>query len=288
MRHSLIRVFMRSAAILLMSPAAWAQLPAPPPPDAHGPTMVYEEATPGVPVAEGPVGFVSFEMGLGGSVMKGAPYSAQTSVETTQVLADGNRINRKTTGSIYRDSAGRTRREETLPAIGPFAASRNAPHVIFLNDPVAGVHYALEPDQKIARKMTPPPSKADFIKEFKKELPSGDHFYAPAHGEVTTESLGTQAIEGVAVEGTRSTRTIPVGEIGNEKPIVVVVEKWYSPDLQTTVMVTRSDPRIGTMVYKLTSINRAEPASTLFEVPADYTVKEGGPMGLRIERHLQH
>jgi hypothetical protein len=57
--------------------------------------------------------------------------------------------------------------------------------------------------------------------------------------------------------------------------------------LQTTVMVTRSDPRVGTMVYKLTSINRAEPASTLFEVPADYTVKEGGPMGLRIERHLQ-
>lgn len=284
MRHSLIRVFMRSATILLMSPAAWAQLPAPLPPDAHGPTMVYEEATPGVPVAEGPVGFVSFEMGLGGSVIKGAPYSAQTSVETTQVLADGNRINRKTTGSIYRDSAGRTRREETLPAIGPFAASGNAPHVIFLNDPVAGVHYALEPDQKIARKMTPPPSQADFIKE----LPPRKYVYAPAHDEVATESLGTQTIEGVAAEGTCTTRTIPAGEIGNEKPITVVVEKWYSPDLQTTVMVTRSDPRIGTMVYKLTSINRAEPASTLFEVPADYTVKEGGPMGLRIERHLQH
>jgi hypothetical protein len=284
MRRSLIRVFMRSAAILLMSPAAWAQLPAPLPPDAHGPDMVYEEATPGVPVAEGPVGFVSFEMSLGGSVIKGAPYSAQTSVETTQVLADGNRINRKTTGSIYRDSVGRTRREETLPAIGAFAASGNAPHVIFLNDPVAGVHYALEPDQKIARKMTPPPSNADFTKE----LQPRKYVYAPAHDEVATESLGMQTIEGVAAQGTRKTRTIPAGEIGNEKPITVVVEKWYSPDLQTTVMVTRSDPRIGTMVYRLTSINRAEPASTLFEVPADYTVKEGGPMGLRIERHLQH
>lgn len=283
MRYSLIRIFTRAAGVLLMSPVAWAQSTEPlPPPDLHGPAMVFEEGVAG-PIAEGPVGFVSFEMGLGDSVVKGAPYSAQSSVETTQVLADGNRINRKSTGGIYRDSVGRTRREQTLPAIGPFAASGNAPHVIFLNDPVAGVHYALEPDQKIARKMTPPPSKADFIKE----LPSGNHFYAPAHDEVTTESLGTQTIEGVAAEGTRSTRTIPVGEIGNEKPITVVVEKWYSPDLQTTVMVTRSDPRIGTMVYKLTNINRAEPASTLFEVPADYTVKEGGPGGLRIERHLQ-
>jgi hypothetical protein len=282
MSHNLARIFMRMAAILLMSPAAWAQLPAPPPPpDVHGP-IVLEEGMSAATTAEGPVSFMGFQMGFGDNVVKGAPYSAQTSVEITQVLADGNRINRTTNGSLYRDSAGRTRREQTLPAIGPLAASGNAPHVIFINDPVAGVHYALEPDQKVARKMTPPPSKADFVKE----LPSGNMLYTAPRGEVATESLGTQTIEGVVAEGTRTTRTIPAGEIGNEKPITVVVEKWYSSDLQTTVMVTRSDPRTGTMVYKLTNINRAEPASTLFEVPADYTVKEGGPMGFHLKRRL--
>ena len=76
--------------------------------------------------------------------------------------------------------------------------------------------------------------------------------------------------------------TIPAGEIGNELPINIVSERWYSPELQTIVMTRRSDPRMGETVYRLTNINRSEPARSLFEVPADYTVKEGP--GANIER----
>jgi hypothetical protein len=91
------------------------------------------------------------------------------------------------------------------------------------------------------------------------------------------ESLGTQTIEGVTAEGTRSTHTIPAGEIGNTLPIEVVDETWYSPELQITVMTKHRDPRSGEMTYRLTNINRGEPDRSLFEVPADYTVEEGKP-----------
>lgn len=92
------------------------------------------------------------------------------------------------------------------------------------------------------------------------------------------ENLGKQMIEGVEAEGTRTTITIPAGEIGNERPIEIVSERWYSAELQLVVMTRHSDPRTGETTYKLTNINRTEPVKSLFEVPAGYTVKEG-PQG---------
>jgi hypothetical protein len=100
-----------------------------------------------------------------------------------------------------------------------------------------------------------------------------------ASGEVKNESLGTQAINGVNATGTRITRTIPAGQIGNEKALQVVFERWYSPDLQMVVKSTRTDPRFGTTTYSLSNVQRTEPAAALFTVPSDYTVKEGGPGG---------
>jgi TonB family protein len=93
-----------------------------------------------------------------------------------------------------------------------------------------------------------------------------------------SESLGKQNVEGVEAEGTRSTVTIPAGEIGNERPIEIVNERWYSNELQTVVMTRHADPRFGESSYRLTNIDRREPAKSLFEVPVDYTVK-GGPGG---------
>src|ERR1043166_9152572 len=89
------------------------------------------------------------------------------------------------------------------------------------------------------------------------------------------EDLGKQNIEGVEAQGTRVTITIPAGEIGNERPIEIVNERWYSTELQMDVMTRHSDPRTGETTYRLTNINRSEPSKSLFEVPSDYTVSEG-------------
>ena len=91
-----------------------------------------------------------------------------------------------------------------------------------------------------------------------------------------TEQLGNMFIEGVQAQGTRTTTTIPAGDIGNERPINIVDERWYSPDLQMTVMTKHSDPRSGETNFQLKNINRSSPPPTLFEVPSDYSVNTAG------------
>ena len=89
-----------------------------------------------------------------------------------------------------------------------------------------------------------------------------------------TESLGRQTIEGVQADGRRTTMTIPAGQAGNELPIHIVNESWYSPELQTTVLSKHSDPRNGETVTRLINISRSEPSRMLFEAPADYKLSE--------------
>jgi hypothetical protein len=98
------------------------------------------------------------------------------------------------------------------------------------------------------------------------------------------ESLGEQTIEGVRAQGTRVTRTIPAGRIGNERPIDIVSESWYSPDLQMVVQSKRSDPRVGETIYRLANVALAEPDATLFQVPAGVTVQQEDDRMFHIER----
>jgi hypothetical protein len=202
-------------------------------------------------------------MRFGDKVVKGAPYSAQVVIENVQILGDGTHIRRTTNSSVHRDSEGRTRREQSLDFIGPFTSAGEAPLLIFINDPVAGVHYVLHRRERVARRMKLPTAAPP------------DHERPRHPSEAKTESLGTRTMEGIEVEGTRSTITIPTGQIGNDRPIDITSERWYSPALQVVVMSKHVDPRFGENTYRLTNIDRTEPARSLFEVPADYTVEEG-------------
>ena len=104
---------------------------------------------------------------------------------------------------------------------------------------------------------------------------------AAGTGATKTEQLGNMFVEGVQAQGTRTTTTIAAGDIGNERPINIVDERWYSPDLQMTVMTKHSDPRSGETNFQLKNINRSSPPPHLFEVPSDYTVTTGGRGGGR-------
>jgi hypothetical protein len=265
---------------LVMCTNTRAQSDAPPPTTGRDVPFMRMGAGPMGP--DDGMGFVGFEAEFGGKTVTGEPFSATISTQTTQVLADGNHINRTTSGTIARDSQGRTRRDMTLPNIGQWGTSGSAaPHVVFINDNVAGTRYVLQPDKKIARKM-------GWNRNGKRGGGSGeqgDVAYGPgARGggkNVTTTSLGTQTINGVSAEGTRTTRTIPAGAIGNANPIVITTERWYSPELQTVVMSKRSDPFSGETTFQLTNIQRQEPDASLFQVPSDYAIRQGGAGGRR-------
>lgn len=92
-----------------------------------------------------------------------------------------------------------------------------------------------------------------------------------------TESLGTRSFEGVEAEGSRTVTTIEAGKIGNERAIEITYEKWFSKELDMIVYSRHYDPRFGEQVYKLVNIDRSEPASHLFIVPADFKMIEKIP-----------
>jgi len=252
-----------SGALVLSAAALQAQR--------HGPD--------GPPPFGAPMELMGFEGMHGGKVVKGAPFSATATSETTSTLQDGSVLRRTSQVSMYRDSQGRSRHEATFTGFGPLTAG-GGKKMVMISDPVAGVHILLDDEQKVAHKTAlhtrggsgaSAESAPAFEGKMEKRMQQDE-----AAGLLKKESLGTQTINGVVAEGTRTTHTIPAGQIGNVKPLQVVSERWYSADLQIVLKSTRTDPRFGTTTYAVTSVQRTEPAATLFTVPAEYTVETGG------------
>ena len=202
--------------------------------------------------------FGMMSMGPGSRTpVTGTPYSAIQTTESRQVLADGNQIVRQDQAKVYRDSQGRVRTERA-------GRGADASAVIAIFDPVAGFSHVLHPATMTAVK-TPvhvPGSMQN----------GGQHSKWNEASDVQTEDLGTQVINGFAATGTRTTRTIPAGAIGNQQAMQVVREAWVSIDLKVPLLIKSSDPRFGSTAMQLTNIVRAEPDASLFQVPAGYTV----------------
>ena len=266
--------------LLAVCPCAFAQ-------DGTRTNVVYQSAHSGV-VTAGAIG-----RGMGAPV-QGAPYSATITNESMQTLADGTHIVQNSTGTTARDSQGRTRQDTALPAIGNLSVA-NAPHLVFIMDPLAQTSYTLNMTDKTAQKIsmatggaTLPGGPGTSRTFFAQSSSLGAIGNPPLPGivmqktvlgdeeaQVSTEDLGAQTMEGLIVNGVRTTRTIPEGQIGNDKPISIVTEVWTSPDLKTVVYSKRSDPRMGEQTFKLTNIVRAEPDASVFTVPADFKIVDG-------------
>jgi hypothetical protein len=235
--------------------------------------------------------------------IKGAPFCANVVTEHTQTLSDGNRIHTTDNSTLCRDSEGRTRREAGVNLMGA-APQTSSPKLITIVDPVAGVRYLLDSDSKIAQKMPlgpeggpdgppPPPGKGQIMIYQHAGGPGSDVIFnktivksGPDSGEAAPakENLGDQTIEGIHATGTRVTTTIPAGKMGNEKPIIVTSEHWYSPELKATIMTKHDDPWAGELKTEFKNVNTAEPDASLFAVPADYKVVgvKDGPMTIQL------
>lgn len=222
--------------------------------------------------------------GPGGPEMRnpvsGAPFSGTETTTSTQTLANGSTITHTTTTTFYRDSSGRVRTETTLPARP--GSSESPRTVVTISDPVAGVIHELDATNKVSRDMTirrrngnaqtrPAPTANGQARVMRGPAANDAH--------LVHETLVGQSVGGVYATGDRSTRTIPAGTEGNSADLQRVHEVWTSTDLKIPVMVKDTDPIRGTTVRQMNSIQRAEPDPSLFQVPAGYTVKTGGPGG---------
>ncbi|HYS13805.1 MAG TPA: hypothetical protein VEN28_10875, partial [Burkholderiaceae bacterium] len=320
--------------------------------------------------------FAASELGTS-RLVKGAPYSAEAISESTQVLMDGNKIQRRAAQRLARDGEGRTR-VERLRRDGTVES-------VTINDVVAGKRYWLLPDKKRVVELglggsvapmrlapmppatpapstpaapraqpappaspappAPPPSMSgeeartwaedmrrwarDFTSRWRAEQTSADDvdmrlvhdqdatgrvivkrvrgtdgeprsvdvdvvrviesannsneaataaiaaippvpLVAGPTGQGVTTALGSKEFDRIRADGSRTTWTIPAGKIGNEKPIDVVSERWYSPELLLVVSSRYFDPRRGETTYRLTGLKRGEPDASLFQVPADF------------------
>lgn len=282
---------MKRVCIIILAAAscAFAQ-------DSVKPDVIYQTAGPVGPGVPGVMTWASNK--APGAVVLGAPFSATITNESVQTLADGNRIAQTNTGTTARDSQGRTRQDAPLPlppVIGDLLAA-NAPHLVFLVDPVAQASYILDVTGKTAQKMPflpgPPPGfpatpgpNVTIRVNGGGPIPPGP-LPLPAismataigiadQGPARTENLGSQTMEGVFVTGVRTTRTLPAGQIGNDKPIDIVTEVWTSPDLKTVVYSRRNDPRIGEQTFRLTNIVIGDPDPSLFTIPAGFKITDG-------------
>jgi len=245
--------------------------------------------------------------------VKGAPFCATISTEHTQNFADGNRVHTADTSTMCRDSEGRMRRESTLMLLGP-AAQNPSSKLITIIDPVAGFRYVLDPNVKVARKMplAPPAGVADAkamrggtvrdaapgpgnVMFYQATGAAGPDFMgaqvfvrksgqAEKEPDSNTENLGDQTIDGIHAAGTRVSTTIAAGKMGNEQPMFITSERWYSPELKATVMTKHNDPWAGELKTQFTNVNTSEPDPSLFTIPSDYKVvdEKAGPVMINL------
>ena len=221
--------------------------------------------------------------------MRDAPLSADATTTVQQTLGDGTRIERRGTARYYRDGAGPVRVEQTITGLEALSPSvEGQVRITIQPKPADGMVYTLDPVTRTAR--IGPRSGADWAvgggQTFAVPL-GGFRFLVFARGQalleraglganpIEEESLGIRQISGVEVSGKRITVTVPAGQLGNDRPMQIVDERWESPQLKMVIYARHSDPRTGVIDYRLANIRRTEPALDLFVMAADYTMVRG-------------
>ncbi len=193
----------------------------------------------------------------------GQPFSADEVIIQNPKPNVHNMLPMKTI-RLYRDSAGRTREDVSIPR-DPIATP-----FVNITDPVAGVHYSLDTEKKIARRLlypqpwTPPvnPPEGGVMQSSK----------GICNFQTTSESLGTQIIEGMVAEGKRITSVLLTPKPGCDEN-KAVNESWYSPELKM-ILLEQTSNSLWDGTTRLEHINREEPDSRLFQAPSDYTIVE--------------
>jgi hypothetical protein len=219
----------------------------PPPPDGFG----------------GPMGgmfeFGGLMGGFGGKVVTGKPILATITITHTETLP-GNMISSTSTGTLARGADGSTYRDANFTSIGPWAASGKPRELAYIRNLAQGAEYFVNVTKGTYWEST--------IGKRARRAKNGGKGRADSSTETATDNPSGSYTDPVTktvypVDDRKTTRTIPAGAIGNQLPIVITSERWYSSALDALLQDTHSDPRFGTTTYQLSNIGQS-PAASLF------------------------
>jgi len=217
-----------------------------------------------------------FEAGAGfggfrGAPVTGAPYSAVRTTTHVETLANGATITHTSQVKEARDSSGRTY-FATVP--DPAEGARGARSFVRVFDPVNRESITWSSTSKQATVMHLPDPSQFQARGMAAGASHGPGRFRGNSADAKTEDLGSKTLNGLVVNGTRTTRVIPAGAQGNSEALTVTHETWVSADLKLEVERIDTDPRFGTTTVEVSNINQAEPNAALFQAPAGFTVNE--------------
>jgi hypothetical protein len=187
-----------------------------------------------------------------------APFAGTVATDWMRTLGDGTTITLANRRAIARDKSGRIFQERRL-LVPTDGKHESVVTQIEISDPVAHELHICKPDQHVCQ------LEVFFPPEFVPPLGAASAPKTP--GGPAFEDLGRQSIEGLETVGTRITTVIATGTIGNDNPLLVKREYWYSAQLGVNLLSTLQDPRVGTQKFQVIDISLGDPDSKLFRVP---------------------
>jgi hypothetical protein len=194
-----------------------------------------------------------------------APFTSIVTAEWTKTLEDGSTLTRQNHRVVVRDGNGRIFQERRwlVPKDGQEESFLMRTEI---SDPTQHTKYFCRPQDHICMLQDYDGGPA----EVSEPVGSQDG----GKTMLTREDLGKNNVSGLEVVGTRETRIIAAGVLGNDRPLTVTKEFWYSPQLGLNMLVKRNDPRTGVQTFMVTEVGLAEPDPKYFQLPAGYTVKD--------------
>lgn len=197
-----------------------------------------------------------------------APFSAKRRITTITRKSDGTSRRNEATASEARDGNGRRyrageRRWTTL--IGNERVPQSE-ILVRISDPIDNTDTEWSSGSKEVRVIHWPRGTGRSGTEER----SPDPFLGTPTQDSNVQKLGTKTIEGVLVEGVRTSYAVPHAQAKGDNQIIVVHECWYSPDFKVVILETDDDPRSSNFTNQLENIVRGEPDVAKYQPPADY------------------
>jgi hypothetical protein len=208
----------------------------------------------------------TFVPGIDVLPLPGMPFSATETIVWTRPLDGGGTVTSYLKANVFRDSQGRLYRERQHFSADQYADPRTTLYEFYIDDPTTRTRTTCTLRTHICQvtRYWPP-----------RELPlQPPGPFDQGRRTLTREPLGNQTLNDLPVVGTRETVVVSPGTIGNDTPVTLSREFWYSEDLKTNLSVARKDPREGNQTITFTTLSRNEPDPRTFALPAGYTVTD--------------